>query len=459
MFCTKCGKQLPDSAVFCPSCGTAVRKVSPGTPAAAETEEAANTTAAAKEEKRIFWPEDILHNRDGSPAEEAAKVTKEALPASDDNPAIETPVSTQETVEKTPAPSPAPAAPPAGSAPGMASAPAGGPVPQQNYPGGYQQTGYAAPVKKPKKKNKALTVILVLLLLAAAAYFAYPFAMSFVHYNQAVKLYDAGSYDEALVLFEELSEKEFRDSSDYAHKILYKKASDALSAGELKTAAEYFVKLREDGYRDSAAQLDGIFSQMLGQIESGNYDALDINSVFVSASYPGSENVSDYADGMKALEEGRNYDAYLVFTGLSGFASADSFAEKCIVPRPSSSILYDSGQSGNVDLKIEAPSDEDCYAKIYKDGTLMVTMFVRQGESCTASSLPEGNYSINVGYRGDSANWYGPSDMFGDEGYYEKEMLSGNSYEAYLENGYIYTLSLHIGEGSVGTEDAGRGDI
>ena len=73
MFCTKCGKQLPDSAVFCPSCGTAVRKVSPGTPAAAETEEAANTTAAAKEEKRIFWPEDILHNRDGSPAEEAAK--------------------------------------------------------------------------------------------------------------------------------------------------------------------------------------------------------------------------------------------------------------------------------------------------------------------------------------------------------------------------------------------------
>ncbi|MBO4359550.1 MAG: zinc-ribbon domain-containing protein [Eubacteriaceae bacterium] len=520
MYCKNCGTQIPDNALFCPACGTRTGVSIQNTPAetpvpAAEApapaeEITAAVTAPAVDDLPIEKELDAILDRGetAEPSEPAEQSSPEPVadeqpapqpepvvteqpepqpePAITEQPALQPepaaaeqpepqpePAITEQPVPQpepiNPEPQPAPQSEPVRTAPQAAPS-----YSQTSYQSSYQnkaETSYQSsynqgvtPVKVAKKKKSWIAVVIILLLLAIGGYFAYPVISNQINYNKAIKYYNSGDYAQALPLFEELAENGFKDSLDYQHKIVYDQALAAYNSGNFAGAIPLFSELAGDSYRDAEGYLADIFHQMLANIQNGvNIDEmLELNALFQKASYPASEYVPDYAEAFRLFSEGHYYDAYLLFDSIGGFEDASDRAQSCILPTPSSGVVYSNGASGSVDLKVVAPEWYDTYIKIYKDGELCRTMFIRKGESATSYSIPAGTYTMNVAYEGYDGFWFGPDDMFGDDGSYSKLLLNGTDYAAYLEGGYTYTLTLMSGGGEgtdVGSTDAGRDEI
>lgn len=482
MYCKNCGAKIPDDALFCPSCGTRTGMVVQETPA--ETTEAAvvaeEILAPAGETLPLEEKLDSILDREAAaleaPAQEETVQSKPGPAVTDETASASEPVNTAEQTEPQPepvtaAPQPEPQPEPVRTADQTApySQTAGTTYqsPYQNQAETTYQSPYnqgVAPVKVKKKKKTWVVLLILLLVLGTAGYFGYPILSNQINYNKAVKLYDSGDYAQALPLFEELAENGFKDSLDYQHRIVYSQALDAYDAGNFGRAIPLFDELAKDDYRDAQSYLDDIFHQMLANIQNGaDIDGmLELNSLFAKAGYPGSDYIPDYAEACRLYADGHYYDAYLLFDSISGFEDASDRAQSCILPTPSSGVVYSNGASGSVDLKVVAPEWYDTYIKIYKDGELCRTMFIRKGESATTYSIPAGTYTMNVAYEGFDGYWFGPDDMFGDDGSYSKLLLDGVNYATYLEGGYTYTLTLMSGGGEgtdVGSTDAGREDI
>ena len=499
MYCKNCGTQIPDDALFCPACGTKTanfpQEPAVEAPAPAEVKPEAEIPAAvsAAAVPSIETELDSILDREGT--QEAAPEAvqpgeaqpepvqpEEAQPAEAQPEPVQPKEAQPEPLQPDavqPAevqPEPVQPQPAQEAAPGVQSAPQPEPVrsapqntgyipaseqarPETTYQSSYNQG--VTPVRVQKKKKPWVAVIIILLVLAIGGYFAYPVISNQLNYNKAVKYYNSGDYAQALPLFEELADKEFKDSLDYEHKILYTQALDAYDSGNLSAAVPLFDRLAKEDYRDADVLLRDIFSIMIENIQN-NRDVekmIELNSQFKKVSYPGSEYVEDYADAFDLLNQGRYYDAYMLFDSIDSFEDSYDRAMSCVQETPSSGVIYSSGQSGNVDLVVEAPEWYDTYIKIYLDGTLCRTMFIRKGSSATAYSMPAGNYTMNVAYEGYLGYWFGPDDMFGDDGSYNKLLLDGSNYEVYLQSNYTYTLTLMAGEGNVGSTDAGREDI
>ena len=461
MYCKNCGTQIPDDALFCPACGNKTANFPqenaaepPVTEDVMPAEEITEAPAAAMSIENEL---DAILDRSGI-AEASAEPEGPAVSAQENTPEVQSPPPQE---QARPAEQSAPQSEPVRSAPqNTGYIPASSqPRPETTYQSSYNQG--VTPVKVTKKKKPWVAVIIILLLLAIGGYFAYPVISNQLNYNKAVKYYNSGDYAQALPLFEELADKEFKDSLDYEHKIVYTQALDAYDSGNLAAAVPLFDRLAKEDYRDADVLLKDIFSIMIGNIQN-NTDVdgmIELNSQFKKVSYPGSEYVEDYANAFDLLSQGRYYDAYMLFDSISDFEDSYDRAKSCIQETPSSGVIYSNGESGSVDLVVVAPEWYDTYIKIYRDGTLCRTMFIRKGSSATAYSMPAGTYTMNVAYEGYTGYWFGPDDMFGDDGSYSKLLLDGSNYEAYLQANYTYTLTLMAGEGNVGSTDAGREDI
>ena len=109
------------------------------------------------------------------------------------------------------------------------------------------------------KKKKRIALIALIAVLAAALMIAALIVVTEViipnsKYNEAVKLYEAGKYEEAITAFEALDG--YKDSEDKIKLCKYDQAIKLYEAGKYEEAIAAFEAL--DGYKDSAEKLSEI---------------------------------------------------------------------------------------------------------------------------------------------------------------------------------------------------------
>ncbi len=178
------------------------------------------------------------------------------------------------------------------------------------------------------------------------------------------------------------------------------------------------------------------------------------------------ENGIKYAEAEALLGKKKNYDAYKIFTALGDFKDAKAKAKSCIVAKPKTKETYHnkSYKGSKVRITINAPKDGNyTYMKIYayknKKATLVSCVFIAPGGKVKVN-LPAGTYIIKQAYG--SGNWYGTTDMFGDEGwYYRIYDQNGNNTFTYKNPGsgryWVVTWTLRTSTGNTGSESEPRG--
>lgn len=218
MFCTKCGKQLPDTAAFCGACGAPVG----GRPAVEEEAPVVEETSVVEETLVVEETPAV----EEAPAQVEAPVEEETSVEEEASVEEETPVE-----EEIPAEEENPA-----------------------------QETIAQKAAKPKKKKKgliwALSIVAVLLVgaLVAGLLVVKPYLEKKQAYNTAKTALADREYDKALEQF--LAAKDYEDAQKQAEQLQakqesYDSAVNLLSMQEFEAARAVFAELAD--YRDSAA--------------------------------------------------------------------------------------------------------------------------------------------------------------------------------------------------------------
>jgi len=232
-------------------------------------------------------------------------------------------------------------------------------------------------------------------------------------------LMDAGDLDGAADIFRELTG--FQDADlllqECENENVYLEADALMAARKWPEAAELFASI--DGYKDSADRSEEC------------------------------ETWAIFNEAEVMLAQGWNYDAYCRFRNIeyasyAGMPDIGSRMEDCVVPYPVSGETYHNPDYGNnsVRLTIDNTGFMNTFVKLYMGDTLISSVFIEEDGEATFW-LPPGTYSMNKAY-GDL--WFGPYDMFGDEGFYWKCDFGGSETFT-LEADYGYIISSG-GEGT-----------
>lgn len=246
-------------------------------------------------------------------------------------------------------------------------------------------------------------------------------------YEAAEALVTSGDYAAAQAAFETLgtfSDAQTRarfcaDTQDYQAAVALMEQSDYAAAAE-KLAAP-----AESGFEDAVDQLAYC------------------------------NNKIAYFEAEDALAAGQNYQAYQAFIALGTFEDAYERAMDCALDEPNTGEIYhnDNYISSQTDLKVINSYDVATYLKLYSDnGDLVCSFYIRAGKNATVH-VPAGTYTLNRAF---GTMWFGPEDMFGDDGTYYRQMIGG-SYEFTMEKNYIYTLSSGNGGTPVVDNETERG--
>lgn len=233
MFCTNCGSKNPDESRFCQVCGT-----------------------------KLEQAQELIPSQPQDPVP-----TVEHDSSMDETTLLNQPNPYEESSESAPVEKP-PIQPQVMQPMGMPMQPMEQPIQPQG---------------KPKKKNIAgiiIAIVLAVVLLFGGGIFAvYHFVLSdSITYSSAVKLYEAGDYDEALEKFSKISD--YKDSQDKIDEINYSYAISAYFDNDYALAYELFANLGD--FWDSVSMADLAYSEMkyeeaVSLEESGDYEgALDI---------------------------------------------------------------------------------------------------------------------------------------------------------------------------------------
>ena len=166
------------------------------------------------------------------------------------------------------------------------------------------------------------------------------------------------------------------------------------------------------------------------------------------------KNWIKYGEAEEALSKGKNYTAYKAFKALGSFEDARDRASGCIVPLPSTGETYrnPSYKSSGCSLKIvpNTASGTSTYFKVYKvEGEkeiLVSCVFIRGGATATIK-LPAGTYVLKTA--NSTGDWYGATEMFGDEGYYQRLMVTSGNDRFKLNRGGQYVLTMKTQNGDV----------
>ena len=232
-----------------------------------------------------------------------------------------------------------------------------------------------------KWRNRILWTVSVIVILAGAAYGFYTYLVN--QYEKANAMLDAGSYQEASAVFDQISW--FRDSSDAGR---YARACDTLEQGKYYDALNAFAEL--GNYKDSAAKKETSTNQLheeelsdftskydsfMTAVEKGSYkDALNLypklgDSLAVYHILR-SEEVTDQVQETKyqygrALSETKDYEAAVkVFKELGNYKDSESL-------RQTNYLKTDQGryetalalkENGKYDEAIQAFSELESYS-------------------------------------------------------------------------------------------------
>lgn len=248
-----------------------------------------------------------------------------------------------------------------------------------------------------------------------------------VEYGAALTLEQEARYEEALVAFTALGE--FSDAKAHARScsdtLDYAAAMTLIEAGDYVAAADKLAAPAESGFSDAADQL-----------------ALCSNKKALAAAE-------------QLLAEGNFYEAYRAFIQLGTFEGASQRAQSCVQTLPANGEIYhnDAYKKQSTHLKVVNSSATPSFLKLYSaSGDLVCSFFIRANKSVTVK-VPAGTYSLNQAY---GSQWFGPDDMFGDDGNYYKCNIEG-SYIFTMQSGYIYTISQGSGGSPVTNSGTERG--
>ncbi len=170
-----------------------------------------------------------------------------------------------------------------------------------------------------------------------------------------------------------------------------------------------------------------------------------------SAQSEGDKSLYDKAYAL--YQNGKYYNAHELFV-QSQYGDWERMAKKCIRRWPKNGEIWrDSSQwlqDTYVTCKVEQPDDTAVFVQIFKDDQILSKVFIGGNSEVTVGIPGNGTYKIKDGVGSD---WYGPDDIFGEDGAYETMIFDGDSETIYLSARYEYTITLNV-EG-VNGEDIG----
>ena len=386
MKCSKCGTENMDSMAFCSVCGTVLVDVNAAPVPQMEPMQNASPAAA--------------------PAPAATAVA---------DPPFQPPVyNEQPPMGPGPMQGPPMAPPPPVLECGQCKKPFGPEEPFCTQCGAPRQMAVSRPAKAPKSGNSTKTIIMIVIaivVLAGAAFGVYALIRS-NNYKDAVAAMDSGNYQEAYDAFEKLGS--YNDSAT--------------------RAAECFQYIRYD--------------EALLLMEEGKYleakEILDELGSFNDASSKANDCLKfiEYEEAIALYNAGSYYQAYKIFVSLGAFEDCSEWANKCIQPSPANGVV-EQGPAyavGTAVLQITNGSFYDLCIMLYtENGTYWGLIFVGWYSSATVY-VETGRYYIGAG---SGEYWFGPTDMFGDDGYYEEPIYfgSGESVFEVTDAGVGITLS------------------
>ena len=390
-------------------------------------------------------------------------------------PVLETPAAAVET-----APEPEPAVAAAPTSPGDANVPAAVPD-AANAPAAAPAMPDAAdaPVAAPKRKVKPwVWAVVAVVVLAAIGIGAFMSNQSKA-YDQAVEAFSSGNYSQAAEEFQKLGN--YKDAAAMHDKstrwVEAQKAEDAAVKGNTvkswRAAAEAYEAIEDDAAKQKIAwcyeHVD--YWTAMNMIEEKPTDrdtvteALALfkkcnNIDYISDRIAYCEDVLDYYEAGELYAQGRYYDAYKMYDRIDINAAAklgdvEAKRDSCIQSSPGNGAVYhNDSYSDSCELTIINEGNPNAYYKLYIGDDLVITAFVNAGENATFM-LPAGTYRMNKAY---GERWFGPEDMFGDEGNYFVCSFGGET-TVTLEANNGYEISSG-GEGTgIGTRSTDRNSI
>ena len=257
-----------------------------------------------------------------------------------------------------------------------------------------------------------------------------------ISYDSGKALFDEGSYAEAVEELEQAGD--FKDSQTLIHQ-----CHVLLTEQEIAEAMER---------RDYAGALELLGSQYGKSADSHDALVKECN------------NWIKYGEAEDALKKGLNYSAYKAFNALGSFEDARDRAAGCILPTPSTGETYHNPayKASSCTLKIvpNTASGTNTYCKVYivsgNKEILVSCVFIRGGATATIK-LPAGTYVLKTS--SSTGSWYGPTDMFGDDGYYQR-LKNGSGSDCFkLSRGGQYVLTMKTQSGDVTGKKEPRQDF
>ena len=304
---------------------------------------------------------------------------------------------------------------------------------------------------------------------------------AYLNLEEATALYEQGEYGDALLILNELykldaeADEEGAELADTCRRMmLFNEAKALYEKGDYQGALDMFERYpiadidgadaivsdctKQLGYQTIVELMNnGSYQNALDLLRSEAGEGMEDRSARIAEC----SNRIAYADAETALRNGHNYDAYVAFKALGSFEDAGRRAQSCIVSMPTTSETYHNGayKSSAVSLKIIPPSDgTNNYIKIYiVDGgqqKLVSSMFIRSGGTFTVK-MPAGTYIFKVAYS--SGDWFGETDMFGDNGTYQRLKINGSDSFNLTKGSWELKLRQQTGNGNVETAKENRG--
>ncbi|MCL2632766.1 MAG: hypothetical protein FWD45_06770, partial [Coriobacteriia bacterium] len=271
-------------------------------------------------------------------------------------------------------------------------------------------------------------------------------------------------FDEAFVVFDKLGN--YKDAPSYTQKceymirecernITFLTALDLYNQGKWEEALEIFSTLSSASEAIDMAELCRQhidFEVAIRLFESGDFDgALEIFSTLKQAGFTDaaewcSKTIYQIAD--RLYNEGHLYEAFKLFRSIVTYTDAAERSRQCTTPYPDSGALYHNSnyRSSASCLELDGSAlNYPCYIKIYSDGELVASVFLRVGDTVYVY-LPSGSYMIR---NSNGTYWFGEDSKFGDEGIYYTMIFGDGESTTYMAYGYIYTITFNVGEGEV----------
>lgn len=352
MYCEECGKEIRDTAKFCPYCGTTVTLNTPAMTAvvfpseAAETktisETAAEIIADTKKENEQEASVIIAENANETEADSAPQITaepeQETQAAEKKEESIVDAEKTSELEKKF------------NEQDGMFVV-KNQSAPKIDIPESIPEGKARLPVKK------LAATIICLVVVCAGAVLVPNVIMPAIKYGNAEKLYQNMEYTEAEAVFAELGE--YKDSAEYILKCRYGEAEKLFEAGRYPEAADAFTAL--NGYSDSDARAEkSMLAIAEAYINAGDYNSAvsiyaaagkselaeemvlkEIDKLVAEKKYfEAAEIAEDFCDeetvteyrylgAMTLKESGDHSNAAAAFAALGSYKDSEAQTEEC----------------------------------------------------------------------------------------------------------------------------------